>query len=732
MKRLIVFLLSVAFLLSSFAGCSAPAVPVDESSVTVTSSSLSSYGDWLEARLEADGVPATDIIIGDASTADEYGLDLSDFVSDEGYIIRRDSPDEPVLIFGTNAESVDTAVRYYANYCDKSAVLNVVEGESYRVGNITIGGHDLSEFVIVCPADADECQKFAATELQRFLGDACGIYPEIVTETDGLAITLVCDKTGETYGDEAFNIKSHEGGITITGGRYRGCMYGVYQFLEDYIGYRFYYKDLSGAGSATGKIDNATPYLYEAESISLDGIDLTMTPSITVRDTFAYNALISPAMKYNGQFYDNVGVYGGYGRITKACHGIVSYISDNELDALGYEAGYSYGVNACLTDEYLNELLIERVLMDLGNHKNGGTVFGKTFSTVDISQRDISNFCMCSDCTDVYKETGAVSGAVIRQANMVAEAIEKDYPAITVAVLAYFGTSTPPKNIEIHKNVQVSFCFYISDNKQTFVCGNHSINGTECETNKYFADLFDGWATLTDNLYVWYYPTVSYYNGYSSNYTNNLYHDIKYLADKNTYGIFYLADPGTDSAFFINWYMGQRMMWDSSITEEEYHEMLKEFLWLTYGDGYESVYEFIQIMESAANHNDCFCGFHNNFFDKLNMSYLKDKFDDIFALREHALRLARTSTQENMIDSIFATAYYFEIAVMHNDMWVEGDDASRETYKAKVDYFLTHYNWLRLSDNGPIGPALSEVDYNVNPFEWHPIRHGSGWGNYEY
>jgi len=588
--------------------------------------------------------------------------------------------------------------------------------------------------VILCPADADECQKFAATELQRFLGEACGICPEIVTESDGLAITLVRDVTGETYGDEAFNIKSHEGGITITGGRYRGCMYGVYTFLEKYIGYRFYYADIA----TKSDVEAATAYLYKADSVVIEeGVDLTETPSIDARDTHG-GGTSSPALKHNGF---NVGGarYGRYGVVNKACHGYAGWISDAELKEMGYEVGYNYGINPCYTDEYLNDLLLERILERCKNSE--AAIRNGSFTTIDIAQHDIGNFCMCDSCVEVYRETGAVSGSMVRLCNMVAEAlVEAGYPELTVGMLAYYGTDIAPKNIEIHENVYISYCFYVTTTGE-MICGNHSINGTECDNNKYFADRYNEWAALTDNLYVWYYPFQAYYLCYSSTYTNNIYHDIKYLADCGTYGIFMHVEGDnkwtqTHNASLINYYMCQRMMWNANISEEEYHEMLREFLYLAYGDGGDAVYEYVQMLERAANQRDCFCGFHGAIMNRLDFSYLKKNMDYLFELRETAVRYARTEWQEELCDRIFTSIYYYQLVTNHTDMWKNGDDASRAEYKAMVEYFVTEYSDFPMGEYSlgapQTPPAFEDIDFDLNPLEWQNYSLG-GWNdNYDY
>ena len=178
--------------------------------------------------------------------------------------------------------------------------------------------------------------------------------------------------------------------------------------------------------------------------------------------------------------------------------------------------------------------------------------------------------------------------------------------------------------------------------------------------------------------------------------------------------------------------MGQRMMWDASITEEEYHEMMKEYLFLAYGDGYEFVYDYIRIIETAADKQDCFCGFHSAIMNKLDFSYIKNNMELLKGLRENAIKLARTSHQEELCDRLFASVYYYELIVFHTDMWVNGDDASKAEYKEKVDYFITNYSKFPIGEYGlgtpSYAPALSEVDYDMNPIEWTHQRLG-GWND---
>ena len=725
MKKSLSLILSAITVISALAGCSASPEEAKTSDKVVSSSgNVSVYTDWLTDRLTADGrINNAEIIVGDKATAAEYGVDVST-LSDDGYIIRR-TADSATLIFGKTDDGVDRGVRYYANYCSDEGELNVVEGEGYRVGSITIAGAALSEYVIVCPADADECQRFAADQLRKYLGDACGIYPEIVTEADGYAITLVCDKTGEAYGDEGFNVKSHENGITITGGRYRGCMYGVYDLLEEYIGYRFYYRNIA----VNGEIEGADVYLYEASSIDIGtDIDYTELPAVRVRDSYGPGTT-SPALKSNGERFRYNARYGGYGDVIKACHGYSNYISIAELESYGY---YDL-MNPCFTDETLNNLLIERILADCKNRVNAGQVIGKDFTTVDISHLDSLSFCQCAECTSVYARSGSKAGPVVKLANRVAEVLDENYPGLTVGILAYCGTDVPPRNMTVHEDVYVSYCFYIT-NGRSFICGNHSINGEECDTNKIFLKQFNGWKDLTDNLYIWYYPFQAYYLAYSSTYTYNLYNDIKFLADNNIYGIFLHGEGNSVSQTYntglINFYMSQRLLWNCDISKDEFMDMMKEYLFLAYGDGYEAVFEYIAIMEKAGDLKDCWCGFYSGIMNKLDLSYIKNNIKLLKELRDTAVRYARTTEQEVLCDRLFASVYYYELVVFHNDMWKNGDEVAKAEYIEMLEHFLANYSSLPIGEHGlgspSYPPRMEDIDMNLNPLEWVPDRTG-GW-----
>ena len=88
----------------------------------------------------------------------------------------------------------------------------------------------------------DPAEATAAAELKKYLEQR-----SVTVSDDGFPITLVLDAT---LGDDSFRITSsikedaEEIGMTIACGNGRGVLYGVYNFLQEFAGFRAYTPEL--------------------------------------------------------------------------------------------------------------------------------------------------------------------------------------------------------------------------------------------------------------------------------------------------------------------------------------------------------------------------------------------------------------------------------------------------------------------------------------------------------
>ena len=109
----------------------------------------------------------------------------------------------------------------------------------------TIGGVSITEFTLVVQEGGAACVRNSADELVQYLEQATGFrIPEGaseheivigVTDRDTPAVTEARAKVEL----DGYTMLEESGKLYITGSCDRGTMYGVYCFLEDYVGVRF-------------------------------------------------------------------------------------------------------------------------------------------------------------------------------------------------------------------------------------------------------------------------------------------------------------------------------------------------------------------------------------------------------------------------------------------------------------------------------------------------------------
>ena len=160
MRRIAALLFSFILLCTAFASCA----QVDTEKYSITSSSETVKELFLDRC--ADKITG-DVVLASGTDAAKYA-DLSGFVQDDAYLIRRENND--LVIVAKNDDGLDKAVRYYANHFPSGGDSSYSYGEGYRVGKITIAGRDISEYSIVIPPNADYLMNFSAKELQKYLG----------------------------------------------------------------------------------------------------------------------------------------------------------------------------------------------------------------------------------------------------------------------------------------------------------------------------------------------------------------------------------------------------------------------------------------------------------------------------------------------------------------------------------------------------------------------------------
>lgn len=366
-----------------------------------------------------------------------------------------------------------------------------------------------SPYMICIPPDADETERFAAEELQRFFAESTGVLlPVISSFSQCDSAFLLCvgrppkpRKNEESVltddlNEESIRIKTLGGRVIITGGRPRGVLYAVYQFLEDYLGCRWFTPECS--------------HVPRHATLEIPQIDFTYIPPFAFRrhncalDT---DALWAARNRLNGHMGENLPSYGGIALYDTAHHSFSKLVPPekyfdehpeyfSEVDSVRLRER----TQLCLSNPDVLQICIEGVKEMLRK---------SPFIPVYVGQNDCLNPCQCEKCRQIDAYEGAFSGSVIRFVNKIGEAIEEEFPGRQINTFAYRYSQAAPKYARPRSNVAVTLCSIES-------CFAHPLN--ECsvvrrdlsvgdaKAHSFAQDLSD-WSKICENLYIWDYVT---------------------------------------------------------------------------------------------------------------------------------------------------------------------------------------------------------------------------------
>ena len=425
-----------------------------------------------------------------------------------------------------------------------------------------------------------ESEIYAGEELAKYLTQK-----GVAIAPDAFPIILYLDPT---LGDDSFSVDvtlaGEEASMTIRGGNGRGVLYGVYKFLEQYAGVRYFTKDLE--------------VVPKGDIVLFEGNMLSYAPYFEYRNT-NWNCMTHEAdwCVKNGINMASADLSGKYGG--KWTYGRGLFV--HTLGALS-ETGDTASPNPCLSSEEIYQTVLKNVRAVLEEDP--------TVNIVSISQNDDDGYCKCEKCAAVDAEECSPAGLMLRFVNRIAEELEKDYPNLIIDTLAYNYTQAPPIKTVPRHNVCVRLC-------SIRCCFMHPF--TECDdapgpngdtwtkTEQFLEDL-KGWGKICDNIYIWDYTTnFAYYIPPFSNF-GSLRQNMRLYYESGVRGMFEQGNSQSPSGEFgeLRAYLIAKLMWNPLMSEEEYYMHMNEFLAAYYGDGWEYIRKFIdKTTELASNAGSC-------------------------------------------------------------------------------------------------------------------------------
>lgn len=314
----------------------------------------------------------------------------------------------------------------------------------------------------------------AARLLQRFVCEAGGATLPVLHGVRPRRGDLLIGAT-DTVGlaEDGFRLRTRGGVLRVSSGGGKGAVYGVMTLLERYLGLDYF-----AAGVYA---------LDRRESVELPEMDIAENPAFRYRQSQGYGMAQDSVYRLALRLEEPRDLFAG---------GLWVHTFNSLLPASVYGTEhpeyYSF-INGerrpgrasqwCLTNDDLFDLVAAKI--DSVFKANPG------MDMISVSQND-SNFtyCRCEECEQVNESEGAPSGNYIHFLNRLAAR----FPDKEFSTLAYLFTMEPPRHVRPRANVNIMLCDIDCDREVPLM---------ENASGRRFVAALEGWAALTDNIFVW-------------------------------------------------------------------------------------------------------------------------------------------------------------------------------------------------------------------------------------
>ena len=447
---------------------------------------------------------------------------------------------------------------------------------------------------IVLATDATPSERYAAEELQTWFARRTGLRLPVHTGLEAAPGQVRLSAAGNAdLGEEGYHIDVQPDAVSVTGGRPRGILYGVYHLLEELLGLRFltsdhtFVPDDEPAHLPLGACSYTPPFSFRWSAY----LENTRHPELAAR--LRVNT-VSDAEHLGGRTPQNLinhsvhaqMPYERYGAEHPEYYALVDGVRDTDPRGGGPQL--------CVTNPDVIRLTGDTVLEQLAADP------GQT--NISVSQADTDRYCRCDACEAVTQAEGTPMGPQLALVNAVAERVAVAHPHVKVGTLAYWYTRKPPKTIRPRANVQIQLC-------SIECCTLHAIDDPDCAKNREFCDDMQIWGAMCDDIWVWNYNTN--FRSYDLPFPNLrvIGPNLRFFRRHNTHGLFMQADHngmGGELCDLRN-YLIARLLWNPDADDGQ---LCEEFVRLHYGTAAGPVLDYLRFLhdnaESRGLHPACF------------------------------------------------------------------------------------------------------------------------------
>ncbi len=511
-----------------------------------------------------------------------------------------------IIKFATVAALI-LALAFSAFGCTDGGNTNAPDGNNTEeVKDMTLFENGKTDYTIVYPDERTEAEEYAASTLKEFFKEVSGAsislkQEKFVTYSDDAKIisvggTRFIEKAGinAELEHDGFFIKTAGSNLFINGGSGRGTLYGVYEFLDAYLGVKFLTYDYT-----------YTPKLNEYKFGKIDDVQ---APSFAYRNFMVagYNddkAYMS-RMRFVNEYHTVADRFGGnIGWFSSSdcppAHNSLSYVSTSyasrEPEMFSFVGGkpveicQTYGITE--SGEIDDGVELSPIKLAIESLKKFVLAAKSDVTYFMFGQQDVQTPCRCARCMRDTEKYGR-GGINIRFVNLLAREVQKwaneelNGREVNVITFAYQYSEEPP--VELGKNGEyrpIDQTVVAADNVSvrlaTYFCNGYYSLEDSRQIAKY-RTLLSNWSKVASKFMLWDYH-IDYYNYF--NYYPTMQTWKENLRLYKSIGAEYVLMQSAQNEK-VSWqanmeaYVASKLMWN---IERDIDELVNEFFTYYYG-----------------------------------------------------------------------------------------------------------------------------------------------------
>jgi hypothetical protein len=517
-----------------------------------------------------------------------------------------------------------------------------------------------SNYTVLTP-DSNAKIRNAAKELQKYLDKIFTKPLDIENNNNLTAVEFILIKKDSLYAkklsfykeidslkDDGFIIKYSNNKIFIVGSNDRAIFYGVYHFLEKYLGCKFLTKDFE--------------YIPRLNKIILHNIYDKEIPSFIYREFFSDESdtlEFATKCRLNGRLgHRNYDEYkDNYFPSGKAIYN--QFVSSELIDDDSYTCNGQYDFSI----DKVSKIALKSTKEKL--------------SKIDIKSNDyilLEHEDRDSYCSNGLSHNDTAGKYFLRYSSYIAQNL-KD---INVLYQAYQWSRKAPKNIKkLPENLTIFFSPIEADFSKKL---NSNVN------NEIYEDLIE-WDKFGNDIFIWHYVTNfgAYFQPNPNIYA--LDKDIKlFLSLKHVKGIFLQSSYGTFGGELsdLRTWVFSKLLWNA---KRDLNQLIKEFCDLYYGKASRDVQKYIRalhnIHKKVGDNLLVKSPINVNYLNPLFLRYLEEILD------EGLKNLNEDNISKKHLLKLYSGIDYIRVVRGNNSIYLENSKSRFKKFLSndKIKYF---------------------------------------------